>query len=583
MSSSETPTIAVDDIGSAPRSAAPTPAPSSPENPFGTPYASSSNIPRLVHDVPDSPGIQNVPDISTASSSSASITTEGGPTAVSVPVIRKTRPTARPLVNSGSVLPSPMPSMPLSPSTSSFAGSRFIIDGNRNSTAVSFGQNRESRRITSSSVSSLSEGRSVAWSTDIRPATHLPPEDYSASRANHSRLKFRSRRIPQGYISEKPWLKDRQKGDRILMWITVVTCVIGCGIVGVLVWAGISSVTNYKYCVVMQDDFSSGTIDETLWTREVELGGFGNGEFEWTTDNDNNTFIQDGQLYIVPTLTSDVIGEDYLLNGYTVNLTSDGTCTSSTLSDCAIRSNSSEDVMIPPIQSGRISSKASIKYGLVEVRARLPAGDWIWPAIWMLPTDNVYGSWPASGEIDIMESRGNDHTYPDGGNNFIVSTLHWGVSSATDMYYKIHNSYKLRRDTYKKFHTYALEWSDKYLTIYVDGRLRQVIYHTFSESFWELGDFSTTFDNGSSIQDPWPANNNRAPFDQEFYLILNVAVGGTNGFFADDVGDKPWTDGDRQIAMHSFWTNRETWESTWGDTESRALVIDSVSMYKICD
>ncbi|KAF5370981.1 hypothetical protein D9615_006309 [Tricholomella constricta] len=62
--------------------------------------------------------------------------------------------------------------------------------------------------------------------------------------------------------------------------------------------------------------------------------------------------------------------------------------------------------IINPVQSARISTKrsASTKFGKVEVRAKIPKGDWQWPAIWMLPVDNKYGPWPLSGEIDIMEA-----------------------------------------------------------------------------------------------------------------------------------------------------------------------------------
>ena len=67
-------------------------------------------------------------------------------------------------------------------------------------------------------------------------------------------------------------------------------------------------------------------------------------------------------------------------------------------------------------------------YGKVEVVAKLPEGDWLWPAIWMLPEDSVYGEWPRSGEIDIMEARGNAPGYSAGGRDIITSTLHWGES-----------------------------------------------------------------------------------------------------------------------------------------------------------
>jgi len=64
---------------------------------------------------------------------------------------------------------------------------------------------------------------------------------------------------------------------------------------------------------------------------------------------------------------------------------------------------------INPVMSGKLTTvnSHSMQYGRVEVRAKLPKGDWLWPAIWMLPRHNEYGEWPASGEIDIMESRGN--------------------------------------------------------------------------------------------------------------------------------------------------------------------------------
>jgi beta-glucanase (GH16 family) len=65
--------------------------------------------------------------------------------------------------------------------------------------------------------------------------------------------------------------------------------------------------------------------------------------------------------------------------------------------------------MINPVRSARLTTKGkqTIRYGKVEVVAKLPVGDWLWPAIWMMPEDSVYGTWPQSGEIDIMESRGN--------------------------------------------------------------------------------------------------------------------------------------------------------------------------------
>lgn len=136
-----------------------------------------------------------------------------------------------------------------------------------------------------------------------------------------------------------------------------------------------------------------------------------NGEFEMTTNSPNNSFVQDGMLYIVPTLTSDVIGADNVFNGYTYNISG---CTNTNLTACGAVSNSSTNTVINPVMSARITTKKShsIRYGRVDIRAKLPRGDWLWPALWMLPvTDTIYGPWPASGEIDIMESRGNSPSY----------------------------------------------------------------------------------------------------------------------------------------------------------------------------
>lgn len=89
------------------------------------------------------------------------------------------------------------------------------------------------------------------------------------------------------------------------------------------------------------------------------------------------------------------------------------------------------------MRSARLRTVESFafKYGKVEVSAKMPSGDWLWPAIWFMPKDNVYGPWPSSGEIDLVESRGNRELIQDGvnvGNEQISSTLHFGPYSESD-------------------------------------------------------------------------------------------------------------------------------------------------------
>jgi len=100
-------------------------------------------------------------------------------------------------------------------------------------------------------------------------------------------------------------------------------------------------------------------------------------------------------------------------------------CTSNAFYGCD--RNAASGNYINPISSARLRSVYSFnfQYGRTEIRAQLPKGDWTWPAIWLLPTNENYGTWPASGEIDLMESRGNSNC-PGLDNNSFGSTLHWG-------------------------------------------------------------------------------------------------------------------------------------------------------------
>lgn len=149
-----------------------------------------------------------------------------------------------------------------------------------------------------------------------------------------------------------------------------------------------------KYCLVFDDDFSNG-IDEDNWNYEISVGGFGGGSFDWTTNDPQNAYTDDQGLHIVPTITTDStdITNKQLINGYTVNLTADGTCTS-TGGGCIVTSNSTTGKIINPVRSARLNTKGkhNITYGKVEVVAKLPKGSWLWPAIWCVD----YHVWEAT-------------------------------------------------------------------------------------------------------------------------------------------------------------------------------------------
>lgn len=302
-----------------------------------------------------------------------------------------------------------------------------------------------------------------------------------------------------------------------------------------------------------------------------------NGEFEQTTAGEENVFIQDGKLHIKPTL------QDEALITANNNLTLTD-CTGVTFHECHAVTNTTNGTIVPPVRSGRINSKkgGTIRYGRVEVTAIMPEGDWLWPAIWLLPVNDTYGPWPASGEIDIVESRGNNYTYAQGGNNIVSSALHWGPTPSADAWWQTNVKRKALHTTYSgQEHTFGMEWSEKYLFTYVDNRLLQVIYTPFEIPLWQRGKFPLSDGNGTTLQNPWagPDSKPNTPFDQKFYLILNVAVGGTNGWFQDGMSGKPWVD-KSATAPKDFWSARNQWFPTWKKPE---MVISKVKMWQQAD
>ncbi|KAI9819366.1 MAG: hypothetical protein M1826_001163 [Phylliscum demangeonii] len=387
---------------------------------------------------------------------------------------------------------------------------------------------------------------------------------------------FRSRRVRKGEV-EKPGNGRRRPPQE--KWVSIITLfgvLMALVISVVLVWDGLRSVVVNEYRLVLDENFSHG-LDDQVWTKEVELGGFGNGQFEETTNTDENVFVRDGQLILKPTLQDASLIE----NDSVLNLTEQGVCTGARYTDCVAATNVTNGTIINPVRSARINTKkgASIRYGRVEVRVKFPGGDWQWPAVWMMPVTDTYGAWPRSGEIDLAESRGNNFSYGLGGNDIVSSALHWGPNTANDAWFRTNTRRTAMHTTFaKSFHTFGLEWSEKYIYTYIDSRLMQVLYTSFNKGLFQRGNFPFADGNGTRLVDPWSQTGQlQTPFDQPFYLILNVAVGGTNGWFADGVGGKAWVDSSPN-AMRDFWNARAQWKPTWD--QHGEMVVESVKMWQ---
>jgi beta-glucanase (GH16 family) len=207
--------------------------------------------------------------------------------------------------------------------------------------------------------------------------------------------------------------------------------------------------------LVWSDEFDGTEINSEYWTHEVGGDGWGNGENQYYTDAPTNSFIEDGNLVI------EAVEENFSGKLWT---------------------------------SARLSSqeKVAVQYGRVEARARIPVGQGLWPAFWMLGTDIDEVGWPFAGEIDIMENIGSEP-------NIIHGTVHGpGYFGANG----VGNAKTLpagERYT-DNFHVFAIEWEEDEIRWYMDDEL----YHKITPN---------------TVPGEWVYNH-------EFYLILNLAVGG---------------------------------------------------------
>ncbi|WP_299124885.1 glycoside hydrolase family 16 protein [uncultured Winogradskyella sp.] len=221
------------------------------------------------------------------------------------------------------------------------------------------------------------------------------------------------------------------------------------------------TVTNFNN-LVMEDNFSTaGVLDSNLWNFDIGNGaaqgipGWGNNELQYYTDRTENAVVEDGMLKITARQ------ESFEGLGYT---------------------------------SARIQTKGKFqqKYGRFEARIKLPWGQGLWPAFWMLGDDNNGNEvWPQIGEIDIMENRGQEPTLING-------SVHGPGYSGGEA---ITKAFELENDRFDTgFHIFGIEWGEDYINYYVDD----VLYNQITPS---------------DVTGQWV-------FNDEFYIIMNVAVGG---------------------------------------------------------
>jgi len=268
---------------------------------------------------------------------------------------------------------------------------------------------------------------------------------------------------------------------------------------------------NSDYTLVWYEEFEGPNLDTTKWDYEINCWGGGNNEKQCYVKNDNNCKIQNGKLVLHPV---------YWPNGYTGSILD---CTNNFENSCN---------WTQPVTSARIRTlhSQSWKYGRFEFRAKLPIGNFLWPAIWMLPTWNIYGLWAASGEIDIVEFRGQPSQY-----NILEQNLHHGGVWPFNTYTGSGPVAYPQKNFTDDFHVFALEWTPNSMAWYVDD-----------DQGFELS-LNRSFYSGSG---PDPYTGPFQPFDQEFYIIMNLAIAGS--FFNEEQFGKFYPPNDTQTWLTDF-------------------------------
>lgn len=259
-------------------------------------------------------------------------------------------------------------------------------------------------------------------------------------------------------------------------------------LIGVLALITAQSASAQEWRLRWSDEFEKPAIDAAKWGFDIDCWGGGNEERQCYTKSPRNASIIDGKLVIT--------ARRQRHTGPALPLAQ------------RARAPDPRAEATKAFTSARLTTrgKAAWRYGRIEVRARLPQGQGTWPAIWMLPEADTYGPWAASGEIDILEAVNLGvacATCPGGRESTILGTLHFG---GVWPHNKLKGDEASAPEVLDGFHTYTFEWRPDRMVWQIDGRI-------FAErkraDWWSAG-----------------SSASGAPFDREFHLIINLAIGG---------------------------------------------------------
>lgn len=244
--------------------------------------------------------------------------------------------------------------------------------------------------------------------------------------------------------------------------------------------------------IVWSEEFDAESLDRTKWSAEESCWGGGNDERQCYTDREENVRVEDGVLKLSARL------ERHTGPLYPAHYTH--------LADTQTREQQ--------YTSGKVIThgKGEWLYGRMSARIKMPAGQGAWAAFWMMPADDSYGYWPLSGEIDVVEAvnLGAVCKQCDGGiEHRTTGALHFGDVIPGNTYRYFNDMNSVQESPAENWRTYSVEWAEGVIQWFVDDeivmRLEGVDWYSSAAS---------------------ALDKHAAPFDQSFYLILNLAVGG---------------------------------------------------------
>uniref|UniRef100_A0A6P7GA73 Beta-1,3-glucan-binding protein-like n=1 Tax=Diabrotica virgifera virgifera TaxID=50390 RepID=A0A6P7GA73_DIAVI len=295
--------------------------------------------------------------------------------------------------------------------------------------------------------------------------------------------------------------------------------------------------------LILFDDFSTKRDD--FWTVEQRYADAPDYEFVLYVNKPEVFQIKDSNLHIRPVPSEDIFGNGFLTSEYDLG----NSCTAPIgTTDCKRKYDAG--FILPPIASAQLTTKNKVafKYGKIEVRAKLPKGDWIYPEIYLTPANEKYGLKSQSGQIRIAFTPGNSDL-----NHVLHGGLTIGRSVAATNYFDKTIESKMSSWS-DDFHTFRVDWKPNEISFSVDG----TVYGNIYPPARGLASLGPTLNLNT---DKWKEGTLMAPFDQEMYLTLGVGVG---GFVFKESPSKPWRNGERN-SFQVFNSARQQWQRTWSD------------------